>query len=528
MRRFVVDTVVFIGILVIGLARLPEPFFGDQALNMLMGKIIANGGRPYADVWDLKHPGIFFFFASGGALFGFDEVGIHLFELLWMLALAFAVRIVARKYLHCHLAASFAPVLTVGTYYALTTSYHLTQTEAVVGLPLLVSLVTTVISVDATGRRQFVLLFASGLSAALVFLLKAPYGVLPVIFWWLAAVTSRRRDPAMRVVRHMAPPVLAGLLLPLTAATIYLAWKSDLGLIWWTFVVHPGEAAGRGGVYRQRLTDGVTWFVRTFRVPLALAIVGGWNRLRHERDLLTLGLITWVVAGVLLIWIQVISWWPYHYLLLFVPIGLLATQGVEALWQTATAAATTRRVRVTSVAVLFALSALYIRQVYSIAFVVATVFSSRPLPLTGETMRRYQAAHDPELANAFATTAFLREPGSYPGPIFVFGHPRLYDLAGRWPAIPLVIWGTTPPTGSWNRLMTDLENAAPPYVLVTDRTLRSLLRYDPTLVVEVSALRSRLERRYEPIRTDADGTWYLRRDLAERQRKAESTHATRS
>jgi hypothetical protein len=292
--------------------------------------------------------------------------------------------------------------------------------------------------------------------------------------------------------------------------------------------VHPGEAARRGGVYRQRLTDGVTWFVRTFRVPLALAIVGGWNRLRHERDLLTLGLITWAVAGVLLIWIQVISWWPYHYLLLFVPIGLLATQGVEALWQAATAATRTRRVRVASVAVLLALSALYIRQVYSIAFAVTTVFSSRPLPLTSETMRRYQAAHDPELANAFATTAFLREPGSYPGPIFVFGHPRLYDLAGRWPAIPLVIWGTTPPTGSWNRLMTDLENAAPPYVLVTDRTLRSLLRYDPTLVVEVSALRSRLERRYERIRTDADGTWYLRRDLAERQRKAGSTDATRS
>jgi hypothetical protein len=76
----------------------PESFFGDQALNALMGKVIASGGAPYADLWDLKHPGVFFFFAAGGMLFGFDEVGIHLFELLWMLVTALAVRVMAGRW----------------------------------------------------------------------------------------------------------------------------------------------------------------------------------------------------------------------------------------------------------------------------------------------------------------------------------------------------------------------------------------------------------------------------------------------
>jgi hypothetical protein len=127
MRWFLLDVGVFAAILIVALARLPEPLFGDQALNMLMGQTIAEGGSPYVDVWDLKHPGVFFFFATAGALFGFKELGIHLFELLWMLSLAVLVRMVAGSYLRCRLAASLAPALTIGHYYALTTGYHLTQ-----------------------------------------------------------------------------------------------------------------------------------------------------------------------------------------------------------------------------------------------------------------------------------------------------------------------------------------------------------------------------------------------------------------
>ena len=42
----------------------------------------------FRDFWDLKPPGIHLFDLIGGALFGFDEVGIHLFELLRSMTLA--------------------------------------------------------------------------------------------------------------------------------------------------------------------------------------------------------------------------------------------------------------------------------------------------------------------------------------------------------------------------------------------------------------------------------------------------------
>jgi hypothetical protein len=519
-RPVALDLVVFTGVLLLGLARLPEPFFGDQALNLLMGEVIADGGTPYADLWDLKHPGVFFFFffAAGGAHFGFNEIGIHLFELLWMLALAVIVRSVVRQSVDTPMVASLAPGLTVGTYYACTTGYHVTQTEALVGLPLLLSLVAAVVAVRPRCRRPLVWLFASGLSAGVVFAFKAPYVILPGIFWLLAGMEWRRvNDRSIPVVRKMAPPLLAGMLLPVSAVVIYLALKPGLGLVWWTFVEYPREAANQGVVNSQRFVDGVVWFVRTFRVPLALAIVGAWDRRRRGWDLLTKGLVTWVAAGLLLIWMQVISWWSYHYLLLFVPVGLLAVQGFESLWLTATATATPRRLRAITVAALILLIALYVRQVEPAAGLVAAVFGARPLPFDSESMRMYQAARNQHYADALATTSFLREPGSYAGAIYVFGDPILYHLAGRLPAIPLLTWGTFPPFGTWNRLIAELEKAAPPYILVSDQVQESIIvHHYPTLAKEMSALRSRLEQRYQKFRTDAGGTWYVRLDLARR------------
>ena len=38
------------------------------------------------DLFDIKQPGIYVFYAFGGLLFGFNEVGIRLFELVYWLA----------------------------------------------------------------------------------------------------------------------------------------------------------------------------------------------------------------------------------------------------------------------------------------------------------------------------------------------------------------------------------------------------------------------------------------------------------
>jgi hypothetical protein len=80
-----------VAIAVLGAARLAYPFHGDQALFMLGARTLAGGGTLYVDFWDCKQPGIYLLYLLAGRFFGFDEIGVHLFELVWNLGWAAAV-----------------------------------------------------------------------------------------------------------------------------------------------------------------------------------------------------------------------------------------------------------------------------------------------------------------------------------------------------------------------------------------------------------------------------------------------------
>jgi len=513
-RRHALDIVVFAGILIVGIARLPAPFTGDQALNMLMGRVVAHGGAPYVDLWDLKYPGVFLFFAAGGTLFGFTEIGIHLFELLWMLALAVAVRLTAGMFLRHRVAAAMAPALTVGFYYAVAMNVHLTQTEGIVGLPLLLSLVFAAGAIRRGSSRPVALSFASGLSAGFVALFKAPYVVLPMIFWALALVESRRAQGVgiRQAMRKLAPPAVGGLLIPVAVTAAYLAQTGALREAWWTFVVFPRQAAAETPLDFQLLRDGTVWFARTFSVPLALAVVGAVDRLRRGWDFLSLALVAWIVIGALLIWAQVIGWWSYHYLLLLVPIGLLAAHGAETVVAAARARGPVHRRAVAS-AMLVVLTLLLVPPLRLAARSVSEFVRARPLPLTPDSARGYQLEHDTAYAYAFRTTSFLRASTSNPGPIYVFASPILYVLSDRPPASSLLATWFDPTSEAWERMAAELTAASPPYIYVAHGAIETLTAENPAIGDDARALRAWLGRRYREMRTDVGGTWYVQRDL---------------
>ena len=510
----VLDVAVFVGIMLLGLAHLPTPFHGDQAINMLMGKVVASGGSPYVDVWDLKHPGIFFFFGAAGSLFGFTEIAIHLFELLWMLALALVVRMTAKHLLRSQIAISLAPALTVGFYYAVATKQQLTQTEGIVGLPLLLALASVSAAIRPGSRYPRLLLFLSGLSAGIVFVFKAPYAALPVLFWVLAYVEWRRTRETATTPGALAvvPLLLGGVLLPVGACVLYLANKDALDLAWWTFTVHPLEVARETRLGLRRLTESWLWFVLTFRFLLALAIIGAADRLRSGWDLLTASLSAWVLGGLVLIWTQVIGWWTYHYMLIFVPLGLLAALGAEAVWRALTTSAARTYRRVIVAAALLVLILVSVSRIAPGVQLLADVVRARPLPFTTDHGRAFQAAQDAEYADAIAITSFLRTPERQPGPIYVFGSPLFYVLADRSPAIaPLATW-FHPTSEAWRWMRDDLVAASPAYILIADGAMEFFTYENPALKEEVRALDVWLHEHYETLPTAAGGTWLVRRD----------------
>ena len=312
-----------------------DPSWRRQALNLLIGQVIDHGGSPYRELWDLKHLGVFVFFATGGALFHFNEIGIHLFEMLWMLILALLVRVVAGRWLESRITASLAPALTVGLYYAVADERYLTQTEALVGLPLLAALWCAVEGSHAEHRRK-VWLTASGLAAGCVVVFKLLYVAIPIVWWLLAIrdVNSRRREDLRRTVADVAPWLIGGALLPIVATISFVVQKGVAALALWTYFQHPAEVWSALPMEPRRLLRAARSFVLSFAPAFALAGLGAAGALMQRRlDLLTVGLGAWLAIGILLIVIQVISWWDYHFLLLLVPTGLLAARGVEATLQ---------------------------------------------------------------------------------------------------------------------------------------------------------------------------------------------------
>ena len=103
--------------------------WGDQALFAVYARELTRGAVLYRDLFDLKPPGIFLFYAAGGLLFGFTEVGIHLFELLYWLAFSAFAIVALRPYFRTHWAAPLVPVFTVVVYYLRADTLDLTEVE---------------------------------------------------------------------------------------------------------------------------------------------------------------------------------------------------------------------------------------------------------------------------------------------------------------------------------------------------------------------------------------------------------------
>src|SRR5215212_5376856 len=94
-NRGLIICVKFLVLFLIGLLgwlNLNQIFNGDQALFTVYAAEINQGALLYRDVWDIKQPGIFIFYLVGGRLFGFNESGIHLFELIYWLVFSVVVQ----------------------------------------------------------------------------------------------------------------------------------------------------------------------------------------------------------------------------------------------------------------------------------------------------------------------------------------------------------------------------------------------------------------------------------------------------
>jgi hypothetical protein len=432
-----------VGSLVVGVFALVDlalPFTGDQSLFAVAASGIAGGDVYYRDIWDIKQPGIYHFYAVSGALFGYGEVGIHLGELILLGALSLATARRLRAAGAGPVVAVAVPVALVGTYYATTSAADLTLLEiqvSAVGL-LAAAIVARLVVGDEPGdpvpRRSVVLV---GVLLAAIASLKL-IATLPVLGALLAvAVVGRGRRWAIGRRGATALWLPAGAVaLAITAA--WFAWlASQAGfeeLVDTTFV-DPRAISALPGLHTADLAvDLVKGALLRFGPLLPLVLVGlRWRARLPVLEALRVAAIVWSVLAAVAVAGQ--KWNVYQVNLLAAPVAVLAVLGGNELvvaWRNPD-----RRPRWP----LLVAAAVVVGGLWPGAKFAdrAVDLASSDLALTAEGRFEYRVRQHPRYLELRAQLSEAGE-GADGSPLYVMGDPGMHQASGRPIAIAMNGW----------------------------------------------------------------------------------------
>jgi hypothetical protein len=553
-RPFSQGALVLILVVLAGSLCLAMPFWGDQALFTVYGRQLSQGAVLYQDVFDVKQPGIFWFYSLGGSLFGFTEVGIHLFELTYWLAFSAFSIVALRPYFTTRWGAALVPVFTVVVYYLYAGLLDLTQIEILVAFPLL--LAWWLIDQAEPGTRKGIRRYAAaGLAAAAVVLHL--YVLIVVAFLVFTVLRSRREGIPSRDIRRALGAFLVALLAPLLIVVAYFAAHGQLGRIWWAYFEMAPAAQLSGPRPVSYLVLGGRRFLIGHAPIMILAVLGAVGVLRDRvrpRIHLVMGMIVWSASGAIAFLVQ--GWPQYKWSLFTVPVGILAAVGVEVLVASTERLGPRRLTMVMAVATvgaglavlsfLAAASArtqtrlligvavgicagfavgvgwfvrrpragpwlLYVLIASLVVAVGLTVIApldkvralaEHDLALTVRARQEYQWSWSDAYRAADDDLEVLRNGRVLSGSFYVFGDPVLLLRAHRPQPVPIQGWGPEfLDARAWRELDEDLRALVPSYIVVDDYVGSIIRRRYPAII-------DWIESRYDVAFVGASGTWY--------------------
>lgn len=487
--------------LMFGLISLPHPFGMDQALFRMGGEIWASGGVYYRDFWDIKPPGIYFFYAFAGTVFSFDEIGIHAFELIWSMTFAGLLLVSTRYRFRSVLAWAFVPVSTTAFYYVIADTWHLTQLEWLVCLPMFVCLVC--VNPGTRGNLQnWPHFFAAGISAGCVAMFKPIYGLIPAGMWCVSVLfASQSAGKSIRTsIVKSGVAFSAGVLVPLLISACYFHWHGILGTALKTLFIFPTQILLRKTGGYGDLLRGWKWFAMVAGPLVAISIPESIRQFRRGTDAFSLNLVLWAILGLVLILAQRM-WWEYHYLLLLPPLSLLGLQALDTLMMRSGDIEVCSRCVPERRLLFLGLCALFFQHPVQISLRTAAL-SKHNFATSEQNRRYYQSSQNPEYRYAQEAADFLSQSKARNGTIQVFGNPLIYRFSNRLPTIPeqtaaIKVYNSA----QWFSMVTKLRQYEPVYIFIDRIKQHQLLKIDSGLV-------ELLADQYEKIHEDQNGTWY--------------------
>lgn len=497
---------------------LPYPFGRDQGVFATAADILAAGGVPYGDAWDVKPPGVFYWYWASFALFGRTMAAPRVLDIIWTAAAAGLLFMLGRRLLSPWVGAVGALFLLL-RYVAGNSFWNTTQPDGFAMLPLIGA---TLALTAAEERRSSRLAFLCGALAALAILFKFTLGIfliLPVI----AVAISADEPRNSRVYRLLL--YLGGCAAVLWVVTLFL-WQVgalrdtyEVLLVWnahYSQLEVPARLATNPAYQSWRFLLGMPY---TLLFPIGLLALVGTGDLACRRgpEPFRWLLPTWALVIMVSVWAQG-KFYSYHWLPVLPPLALLAGQGLRTIGRV-TRQASSARVggTVTALVVVLAIGLSGIQYWRTLAWPIQR--------LTGhisheEFLARYNHYGDFSLHADREVAAYVQDRTSADETIFIWGfEPLVYFLADRPPAsrfiytVPLVTeWS---PTAWREELVRDLTDHPPTYILILHRDALPWMtgRRDDSAAQLLSypALTDVLEERYQKESTIEDFTiWRLR------------------
>lgn len=454
-RRRVPPVVLSAALLVpICLVYLWFPGDGDQAVFEVGARRLSEGGVYYRDFWDIKQPGIYWFFQAGLSL-GLGVVGPRLLEIAGVLGAGVLLwRVAAGWGVHPSVQV-VAPVLVLGSYVLLSHRAGVTQIEGLLNPWLiLVCALTWPVPPQGGPVRPVPRWALAGLATGVIAVLKPLYLPIPAVLL-LGALAASRTSPSRRLTRLGA--ALACAALPVLATLAYLAWHGVLSLAWLTNVQLPVETSQQTELAAgwHRWKDLVVGPI----LPLAVvALLTARRRGTVVRE------VTLALTGLVAIALTVPQFpGQYRLLMLAAPFGLLAVVGADVVWrwvERARPGRPRRRLAVLLVAALLAVPLTWgpQRLIANAGDIEAwglgeDARNARDFVLLGER-------HDLEVVD-------VRDRISPGTPVYVFGHAQVYELVDAVPAIAISGWDVdSKPSRVWRELDRELELARPAWIYI--------------------------------------------------------------
>ena len=490
-------------IIAAGIAKLEFPLGRDQGLFLLYAMGIDRGASLYIELWDFKPPGVFWFYLTAGRLFGFNERGVHLLELVWLLALSVLMMLTLREYFRHKWLSAVAPVAVVGVYYVFARFDQATQVEILASLPIFACIWLLSRAYD-NDRPRVIGFYFAGVVASVATVFKLVYAPLIIVFVLFSLYGCyRQRVGALRLMTLLLASFTAGVLTVWVPVLVYFWWAGSFpAFIETNFVIPFLYLAGGDQAPIGRLLMGLVRLLAAtaaWLIFVALALPTLW---RAGEPRLSRFLWTWLIGGVVVILIQRVSWHAYHWMFVLTPLGILACRGVDITIERLRGGVAARPLAAMGLSVILVLPA--IGGLFDpLGDRIYQFFSMRADGEAG--IQEYRRKMDKRYGRVVDSAAFV-EQDNRPGPIYVFGS-SLYHIMLNRPQ-------TLPYSGNEfeyllpsqiKELAAGLAVQRPTYIFLEKDKFDVVPRKSPEIMTMLS-------RDYAVSWQGADGRWYSRID----------------